>query len=76
VGIAWAGLLHLFTALALSGTIPFALAAVIANLVYLVEGGYRNWRWCRFMMFAIPLWVAMYFLLRWDPGKVLYWWLD
>ena len=62
--------------LAILGLVPVIFIAIGTNLHYVVTRP-MHWRrrGIRILSFLV-LWLGMVVLIAWDPGRVIYWWLD
>lgn len=72
-GASW---MHLITYFALMGFVPAGCGAAALNSLYVVNHRLRGYRLVMLIAILVTLWLGMFILLRWDPGLVLYWWLD
>jgi hypothetical protein len=68
--------MHIVTCFALLGFLPAACAAVTLNALYVVGHRLRGFRLFVRIAVVSTLWLGTFLLLRWDPGFVLYWWID
>lgn len=73
--IVGSSLIHNITLLALAGMLPVALAALVLNVMVAIKR-LSIGRSAMRLVVLITLWLAMFTLLRWDPGQVVYWWFD
>ena len=72
-GASW---MHGITLWALTGFIPAGCVGAVLNVLYVVDQRFGLRRAFTRVVLLVSLWVGTVFLLRWDPGRVLYWWLD
>ena len=64
------------TGLTLVAFLPVGCAAAVLNVLYIIEHRVRGVRlFWRVVLLGI-LWPGTFMLLRWDPGRVIYWWFD
>jgi hypothetical protein len=73
IGSNW---MHAITGLALFGLLPVAGAALILNVMHLVINRPSAVRSVVRFVALVEVWVAVYALISWDPGRVFYWWAD
>lgn len=74
--IAGANWMHVVTFLALLGFVPASCAALVLNTLYVIVHRLRGSRLVARSVGVASLWLGTFLLLRWDPGLVLYWWMD
>ena len=72
-GASW---MHGITLFALMGFIPVGCVAAVFNVLYVVNRRLSLRRVFARIVALAMLWVGTIFLLRWDPGLVVYWWMD
>jgi hypothetical protein len=68
--------LHILTALLLMGMVLAAPSGLAANVLHLVMNRPGAMRSLVRLVLLVVLWVGIFALLHWDPGRVMYWWLD
>ena len=66
--------MYVVTCSALLGSVPAGVAALALNTLYVVGHRLRGPRLLARIAVVAALWLGTYALLRWDPGRVLYWW--
>ena len=74
--IAGSSWMHIITGLAIMGAVPAGLLEFVLNVVEIAVNRPTLVRGVARMAVVIVSWVALFVLLRWDPGAVLYWWFD
>ena len=62
--------LHPIVSLAILGAGPIAIFAMVTNVNYVATRAIQRHLW------VLCLWLGMVVLIAWDPGRVIYWWLD
>lgn len=72
-GASW---MHPVTGLALLGSVPAGAGALALNAIYIALRRPPVIAALLRIGLVVALWVGTLLLLRWDPGEVLYWWLD
>ena len=68
--------MHPVTFLALLGFMPAGAAALALNTLHVARHRIRESRLFVRIGVVAALWLGTFALLRWDPGLVVYWWLD
>ena len=72
-GASW---MHVFTYFAFVGFVPAGCGAVICNAMYALNHRLRGFRLALRVIFIVVIWIGTFTLLRWDPARVGYWWID
>jgi hypothetical protein len=75
-GVPGSSWMHVVTALALLGMVPAAAAALALNVAHLLTARPSAVRGVARLVALFGLWLAVFALLRWDPWRVVYWWMD
>jgi hypothetical protein len=74
--IAGSNWLHVFTVLAILGALPAALLALGLNIVVIRATRPNLLRSLIRVGAVLVSWAVLVCLVKWDPGAVLYWWVD
>jgi len=72
-GASW---MHPVTGILLLGFLPAGCVALVLNVHYAVTHRVSGKRLLLGATVVAALWVGTVGLLRWDPGLVVYWWID
>lgn len=72
-GASW---MHVITGVALIGFLPVGCMALILNTVHMAYHRLPAIRVLWRVLLLVGLWMGAVLILRWDPGRVVYWWLD
>jgi hypothetical protein len=72
-GASWMGYI---TTIAFIGLIPAGIMALVLNVVHIAYHRLSAMGVLRRALLLFMLWGGAILLLRWDPGLVVYWWLD
>lgn len=72
-GASW---MHLVTYVALRGLLPVGAGALALNVIYIALRRPSLAAALLRIGLIVPLWVGTLLLIRYDPGRVLYWWRD
>jgi hypothetical protein len=72
-GSSW---MHGITAIVLMGAVPAALGAVALTVAHIAVNRPSVARAAVRIVVIVGTWLALFGLLRWDPGLVVYWWMD
>jgi hypothetical protein len=74
--VAGASWMHWVTAIALAGLLPMLFGALVLNAIH---GAAASCRWLLRigrLIAVLTVFVGVIAWIRWDPGRVVYWWLD
>jgi hypothetical protein len=74
--IAGSNLVHFFTLAAILGAIPAALLAPVLSAIEIFVNRPTIARALVRVVAVIASWAVLAMLFKWDPGRVLYWWMD
>lgn len=74
--VAVSGLLHLVSGVLIMGLVPGACAALLLMPLDIAVHRRRAVAAFQRTLVLFAPWVVVLTLLRWDPWKVMYWWLD
>jgi hypothetical protein len=72
-GASWMGPL---TGVAILGFFPVGCAAIVLNVLYIVRARLDGARLFYRILALVMLWPGTLFVLRFDPARVILWWLD
>jgi hypothetical protein len=72
-GSAWLGLV---TFLALLGLFPAGCAAMVLTVLHAMSAERRGRRLVVQILGLLTLWPGAFALIRWDPLRVMEWWID
>ena len=75
-GIDGARWMHEFTLIAIATAVPALIVALLLVAAHLIVNRATESRRIAWIALALSSWLALYLLLAWDPGGVLYWWMD
>lgn len=61
---------------ALMAYFPASVAALVLNTLYAINARLRASHLVLRIIVLLCFWVGTVLLLRWDPGRIVYWWFD
>jgi hypothetical protein len=74
--IAVSNWIHFFTLAAILGAVPAALLAPVLSAIEIFVNRPTIARGLIRLAAVIVSWAVLVLLVKWDPGRVLYWWMD
>lgn len=74
--IAGSNWMHLFTLIAIVGAVPAALLALVLSVIEIWIKRPGMVRVLDLIAALLVSWAVLVLLVKWDPGRVLYWWMD
>jgi hypothetical protein len=68
--------MHIVTTLAVLGAVPAAFAALVLNTIAMELHRPTALRGILRLAAVMTSWAVLVAVVYWDPGKILFWWLD